>query len=46
MVVMMMVVIDPKSESSPIRITPPPWIIVVIGVRLVIIFGPKVDLLA
>jgi hypothetical protein len=40
-----MVVIDPKSESPPIRVTPPirippPRIIIGVGIRLVIVFRP------
>jgi hypothetical protein len=40
---MMMVVIDPKSQSPPIRITPP-WII--IGIGWIIAYRPKIDLFA
>jgi hypothetical protein len=37
--------IDPKSESPPIRITPP-WVIIRIGIGLVIGYRPKIDLFA
>jgi hypothetical protein len=41
--VVMMVVIDPKSESPPIRVTPP-RIIIGVGIRAVIVFWPEIDL--
>jgi hypothetical protein len=40
---MVVVVIDPKSQSPPIRITPP-WII--IGIGWVIVYRSKIDLFA
>jgi hypothetical protein len=40
---MMVMGIDPKSESPPIRITPP-WVI--IGIGLVIVSWPRIDLFA
>jgi hypothetical protein len=41
-----MVETDPKSESPPIIRIAPPRVIVVIGIGLVIVNGPKVNLLA
>ena len=32
-------------ESPPVRITPP-WVIIVVGIRTVIVFRPKIDLFA
>ena len=46
--VAMVVVIDPKSKSPPVGVTPP-WIIiirVVVGGGIIIVFPPKVDLFA
>jgi hypothetical protein len=44
---MMALVIDPRSESPPIRITPP-WVIIGIGIGigLVIVSWPRIDLFA
>jgi hypothetical protein len=33
------------ETKSPIRITPP-WVIIIVGIGMVIIFRPKIDLLA
>jgi hypothetical protein len=48
---MMMIVVIESESSPPVRITPPiriapPWIIIVIGIGLVIIYRPKIDLFA
>ena len=42
---MMMVVMEPKPQSRPVRITPP-WVIIGIGIGLVIVCRPKIDLFA
>jgi hypothetical protein len=43
MVVIVVIVVIESESSPPIRRTPP-WIIIIVGIGLVIIYRPKIDL--